>query len=386
MKLFVLLLISFPLAVVSQTKVSGVVLDKDNHKPLEFVDVFNGEKGTSSNADGRFEFNINDSLVSFNLLGYEKKTLPIKNFNKDTVYLKSKFMELDEVMISDIDEPIKGVFKKILVNYPLEPFAETFFMRCVLKKDNEIVKLQDLNGLLERQTLFSTSKSPMPKKNYVVEIKNMRKAGIEEKGDVYFEMFSFNEFFEAMISLYMSPELYNYELTFSQDREFIKYNFTPKEDSKLKSVGYYLVDQEDNAFHEYYMLNQENDKAFSKRGDIKYRTYYYELDVKFRKDAKDNKHYLNIAKLTAKVEVINKDGVSAYYTAEYYWIAGNQGDYKVRDNTSLNRDIFKISKEYDPMFWENQNQLLLTKDMKEFLKNLDSDKKNEYKTISNLSN
>jgi len=258
-------------------------------------------------------------------------------------------------------------------------------MRCVLKKDDEIVKLQDLNGLIERQTLFSTSKSPMPKNNYTIEIKNMRKAGIEED-DVHFEMFSFDEFFQAIISLYMSPELYNYKLTPSQDKEFIKYNFTPTEESKLKSEGYYLVNQEDHAFNEYYMINRDDENAFKERGDIRYRTYFYELDVKFKKNSQDDKYYLNIAKLTAKVEVRNEDKNPNFYTTEYYWIAGNQGDYEVKDNTSLKRDLFKINKDYDAIFWKNQNQLLLTKEMKEFLNSLETDKNNEYKTISNLSN
>lgn len=384
MRLFQFLFFFIPFIATSQTQITGIILDKDNHHPLEFVDIFNEENSTSSNTDGRFEFITSDSLVTFNLLGYEKRTIPIRKLNTDTIYLKNKFFELDEVIISDVEQPIKSVFKKILINYPLEPYSESFFMRCVLEKDNEIVKLQDINGLVERQTLFSTSKSPMPKRNYTVEIQHMRKAGIEED-DIHFELFSFNEFFKAIISLYMSPELYTYKTTPSNDQEFIKYNFTPKKDSKITSTGFYLVNVEDNAFNEYYMLNEEKDKAFQERGDIKYRTYFYELKVKFKKNKEDNKYYLNIAKLTAKVEVVNENKKSNHYTAEYQWIASNQGNFKVSDNTSLKKDLFKINEKYDPIFWKSQNKLPLTKEMKDFLKNLDVEKNNDYKTISNLS-
>lgn len=380
----ILLLLLFPLTAMSQSEINGVILDKDSNKPLEFVDIFNIENNTTSNADGRFNFTTKDSLVRFNLLGYEKKTLLLNDFKKDTIYLKNKFFELDEIIIADVEEPIKSVFKKVLVNYPLEPYSESFFMRCVLKRDNKIVKLQDLNGLLERKTLFSNSKTPMPKKNYNVEIKNMRKAGIEED-DIHFEMFSFDEFFRAIISLYMSPELFNYELKTSKEKEFIKYNFTPKANSDLASTGYYIVNSVDNAFNEYYMLNEEKDKAFQERGDIKYRTNYYELDVKFKKNNEANKYYLNIAKLTAKVEVVNENKESIFYEAEYQWIAENQGNYEVRDNTSLKRDIFKLNEKYDSLFWKNQNQLPLTIEMKEFLNGLNEDANSEFKTISNFS-
>jgi len=383
MKHFILIFLLIPISSIAQQKISGIILDKETSKPLEFVDVYNKETNTSSNVEGRFEFSTKDSIVNFNLLGYEKKMFPIDQFQGDTIFLNNKFLELDEVVISDLDQPIKAVFKQIVVNYPLEPYSESFFMRCVLKKNDKIIKLQDINGLVERQTLFSTSKSPMPKNNYNVEVENIRKAGIKEK-DIYFEMFSFEEFFKAITSLYMSPKLYDYKMKPSKDGQFIKYYFSPKQNNELASKGFYIVNSDDNAFNEYYLLNEEKKKVYQERGDIKYRTYFYELSVRFKKDEKSTKYFLDIAKLTAKVEVIDEENKSIFYNAEYQWIAQNQSDFKVDNNTSMSKDLFRLDKDYVPEFWQNQSELLLTEEMKKFVNGLENIDQNEYKIISNI--
>lgn len=374
-----------PLFVFSQSQVSGVILDKDTQEPLEFVDVYDKNKNTSSNEEGHFKFSTNDSSINFNLLGYESKNISITKNKIDTIYLKNKFFELEQVTIGKPDELIKSVFKKILNNYPLEPYSEAFFMRSILRKDERIVKLQDINGLIERETLFSTSKSPMPKNNYTVNIRNMRKAGIKEDNEVYFEMFSFEEFLQAIISLYMSPDLYDFEVKSPKENDYLIYNFEPKEGSDVVSSGHYIVNSEDNAFNEYYMVNEDKANNFKEKGNLKYRTYFYKLTVKFRKNNKDNKYYLSTAKLNAKVEVQNKKEGTNYYEAEYLWLTGNPANLEVEGNTSLKKDIFKIDKKYDPVFWENQNQLPLTEEMSNFLNNLGTGEDNQYEVISNIN-
>jgi len=383
LKHLILIFLLIPISLLAQQRVSGVILDKETSKPLEFVDIYNKETNTSSNVEGRFEFSTKDSVVNFNLLGYEKKMFPVDQIKGDTIFLTNKFLELDEINISDLDHPIKAVFKQIVVNYPLEPYSESFFMRCVLKKHDEIIKIQDINGLVERQTLFSTSKSPMPKNNYNVEVKNMRKAGVKEK-EIYFEMFSLEEFFKAITSIYMSPKLYDYEMKPSMDSQYIKYYFSPKQNNELTSNGYYIVNSDDNAFDEYYLLNEEKNKVYKEKGAIKYRTYFYELSVKFKKDEKNTKYFLDIAKLTAKVEVIDEEKKSIFYNAEYQWITKNPSDLRVDNNISLSKDLFKLNKDYVPEFWQNQNELLLTEEMTKFINGLENNDENEYKIISNI--
>jgi hypothetical protein len=378
-----ILTLFIPILLFPQSQINGVILDKDTHEPLEFVDVSDDNHNTSSNEDGYFRFSTNDSSINFNLLGYEIKNITLET-EIDTIYLKNKFIELEQVFIGNSDELVTSMFKKILDNYPLEPYSESFFMRSFLKKDGKIIKLQDLNGYIGRKTLFSTSKSPMPRKNYTVNISNMRKAGFKDDKKVYFEMFSFEEFFQAITSLYISPDLFNFEVESPKESEFLLYNFTPKERSNVLSRGHFLVNSKDNSFREYYMINEDNSNNFKEKRNIKYRTYFYELNVKFKKSDKDSKYYLSLAKLNAKVEVQDKTEGKNYYQVEYLWLAGNPGDFEVDANTSLKKDIFKIDKKYDPIFWQNQSQLPLTLEMEAFLNNLRTDADNQYEVISNF--
>jgi hypothetical protein len=374
------IIILFPYLLGAQNVINGTIVDTETLKPLEFVDVYTNQANTSSNAEGKFEITTNGNEVSFTLLGYEKKISTLKEINGDTIFLKNKFVALDEVLLSTSGvEPIIQMYRSIPENYPSETYSEEFFMRCLLKKDGAIVKLQDLSGLIERKMLFSTSKNPMPRNNYTVEIQNMRKASVKEE-DIYFEMFSMNEFLKALIATYMSPELYDFETVHSTDKDqsVVKYYFTPKPSSNLATNGFYLVNPEDKAFNQYYMLNSQKNKKFTEKRRIKYRTYFYELDVRFKSDTINKKYYLNKAKLSAKVELINKESDRVLYDVEYQWFTSNHGNVKVDDNFSMRRDLFKIDKDYNPQFWNNQNQLLLTSEMKSFLQGLTGEDKSEF--------
>ena len=144
------------------------------------------------------------------------------------------------------------------------------------------------------------------------------------------------------------------------------------------------MNSDDNAFDEYYLLNEEKNKVYKEKGAIKYRTYFYELSVKFKKDEKNTKYFLDIAKLTAKVEVIDEEKKSIFYNAEYQWITKNPSDLRVDNNISLSKDLFKLNKDYVPEFWQNQNELLLTEEMTKFINGLENNDENEYKIISNI--
>jgi len=380
MRILNFIIILCPFLLGAQNRINGTIVDTKTLKPLEFVDVYTNQANTSSNAEGKFEITTSATSVSFTLLGYENKLLTLKEIKGDTIFLKNKFVALEEVLLSNSEvKPIVKMYRSIPENYPSETYSEEFFMRCLLKKDGAIVKLQDLSGLIERKMLFSTSKNPMPRNNYTVEIQNMRKAGVKEE-DIYFEMFSMNEFLKALITIYMSPELYDFETIHSTDKDqsVVKYNFTPKPSSNLATNGFYLVNPEDKAFSQYYMTNIQENKKFTKKRDVKYRTYFYEIDMRFKKDTINKKYYLNKAKLAVKVEVINKESKGSFYEAEYQFFTLNHGNVKVDDNFSMRRDLFKIDKDYNPQFWNNQNQLLLTSEMKSFLQGLTGEDKSEF--------
>ncbi|MBZ0199590.1 MAG: carboxypeptidase-like regulatory domain-containing protein, partial [Ignavibacteriaceae bacterium] len=86
MKYLIIAFLFFTLTLSAQTSVSGNVYDADTNEPLNGANIFVKNKpqiGMPSGEDGFFKLNgleNNDELV-FSFVGYESKTLPLKNEN-----------------------------------------------------------------------------------------------------------------------------------------------------------------------------------------------------------------------------------------------------------------------------------------------------------------
>ncbi|WP_223269134.1 MULTISPECIES: hypothetical protein [unclassified Polaribacter] len=154
----------------------------------------------------------------------------------------------------------------------------------------------------------------MPKKNYKVEILQMRKAGIKEKG-IYFKMFSFKEILNLTSSLIIDPKLYNFKEKFSDNNECTKYHFLPKPDQKTKIQGSYLINNKDKAIIEF-TSNHRIKSPFTEVQEIKFRTTSFEYLVSFKKDTLDDLYYVDKSKKIAQVEVIT-DNKGSLYDLEY---------------------------------------------------------------------
>lgn len=353
----------------TQNKLNGQILDYETKRPIEYADIYNSKDFTSSNSDGKFWFQSVEDSIHIRLLGYETIHSTFENLKKDRIYLNRKLEFLDEVILSE-QQSIKSVHRNIYKNYFSQPFTESFFLRCVLKKNGEIIKLQDLSGLVGRKTLFSTPQYPMPRKNYSVRIDNMRKASIENT-DISFELFSFEEFFAAISSIDINTEDFNFNEINYEDGQFLKYNFSPKDVKQLSTKGYYLVNKEDNATQEFYSINTPNRRNFEESRGVKYRTVHYELYVSFKKNYTKQKYFIDKAKLRAKVEAVNKDRKTFLYEAEYLWIVLRQTYRNIENHIPLDKDIFTLTIPYNEQFWEAQNNLLLTDEMLAFLEGLE---------------
>jgi hypothetical protein len=59
---------------------------------------------------------------------------------------------------------------------------------------------------------------------------------------------------------------------------------------------------------------------------------------------------------------------------------------KVEPNFATDKDVFKAKFPYSAEFWSSQNQLLLTSELKDFLKRVseNKDKKKEFEIIGNF--
>lgn len=102
---FVLLLISFIISsLITGQNITGKVVDAKSLEPLAFVNViFNeGYTGVSTDIDGNFTVNQNDSLKSltFTYIGYNRTTMSINEVNKNGIInLKRKAIDINEVLV-----------------------------------------------------------------------------------------------------------------------------------------------------------------------------------------------------------------------------------------------------------------------------------------------
>jgi len=109
------------------------------------------------------------------------------------------------------------------------------------------------------------------------------------------------------------------------------------------------------------------------------------LNIDFKKNKKKNVYHIDKARLDAKVKVIDEkyDEEILYEVSYIMHTKNNFEDIDFKENTSISKDIFDLKFKYNTSFWENQNQQMLTQEMKKFINNLDP-KNREYKIKTNL--
>lgn len=373
-----------------QTK--KVVVDKVTKLPLEKVNVYNLKDNSITNEEGYFSFITDYNELNFSLIGYENLKLSFEEVNKrDTIFLQSKTIELEEVVVGGEMAIMKKVYAKMKENYILEPYNENFFLRCVLKRNDELVRLQDIYGKVSRKSIFKTKTQPDNKCE--VEILNMRKVGIKDKEDfIYFEFQSFEKLFDinAMISI----NLEDFELTQEKNaaNNFFKISFSKKIDNSVgqKTSGYFIINKEDYAIVEtHFDLYDDGEKVpFQKKGNVEYRTTIFKTTSNYRKSSSTNKYYLNNAKSDVRVELLGNEKVpKAFYDySTNFFVTNSFIAEKAKSNLSMDKDIFKVKYPYSEQFWKSQNQLPLTSDLNAFLKRVseNKDNKKEFEVVGNF--
>lgn len=385
------LLIVFFISNVSYTQTNilkKIVVDAETLTPLPNVHIYSKLDNTLSNEDGFFTFYSNDNEVVFNHLGYEVLFTTINEIQpKDTIYLKPKLFELNEVVVLDNKNLIKSVYSKIFDNYPTSSFEEESFIRCVLRKDGEIIKMQDLIVAKQQNTLFTTQQN----KNleYSFEIKNLRKAGFLSKDSEDFELLSLNELYSWFSAIFTIPKYYNYIEDSWLDENHVKVNFQ-KNDELLENAsleGYYIVNNSDFSFKQVKYKTVYNNIdliPYKNKSNVKWRTIGNELYVDYKKEYSTNKYYVNNAVLKTTVEVIN-NGYKSIYEVSYQIVNVkiNQNQ-RIKGNVSSKQDMFKINFRYNREFWKNQNQLILDDELTKFIDNLKNLNRKQYKIYTNF--
>jgi len=95
---FLLLLIS---SGVFAQQLSGVVLDKLSHKPVEYATIHTGNFVTSTSIDGKFSlYNIRFSdTLRVTCVGYLPYTYTVYNIHTDTIYVEPVLIQLEDVNV-----------------------------------------------------------------------------------------------------------------------------------------------------------------------------------------------------------------------------------------------------------------------------------------------
>lgn len=220
--------------VVAQHTTSKYLADKDTKAPLRAATIHNVNDYTVTNDDGHFVFYSTNDSVTIKMLGYEtlKTTFKALSRTKDTLYLTPKPFQLDEVTLSN-KNIIQEAYNHASTNYPMEPFVEDFFLRCVLKRNGELVKIEDFSGRVKRDQLLGA------KKNFSFQLLNMRKFGIEKKGMRAddFNLPSLNDLFQWWSNvLFLSPKEYRFSGLKVIDETHQQVSHNPKKKKTIKVV------------------------------------------------------------------------------------------------------------------------------------------------------
>lgn len=366
-------------------KISKMIADKTTKLPLENVGIYNDKDNSTTNQEGTFVFFSDKNEINFNLLGYNSfKTTFEEIEKKDTIFMDAKIFELKEIVIPNLELFVKKAYDKIGENY-ISNYTSNFFLRNVLKKDSSIVVLQDIHAIREKSANIKNSNQ--------IQILNMRKTSFfDKKNSIDFQFPNFEEFlsgsYPPLDKIYFSEEEYN-------DVDFRKILFEAKEKNIQKQIqrGYFIININDFAIVEFFVSQYDNPEVlpFNKFTFTKsqFRTTKYERFFRQTKDSILNKYYVSISKLNAQVEVLvdgkSNNAFNFNFTMDYFNTKKITNE-RVNSNFATDKDIFKAKFPYSADFWNNQNQLPLTNELKDFLKRVseNKDKKKEFEIIGNF--
>ena len=369
----------------SQNTLSKYLADKETKAPLKSATIHNANDYTVTNDDGHFVFYSSNDSVTIKMLGYEtlKTTFKALSRTKDTLYLTPKPFQLDEVTLSN-KNILQEAYNHATTNYPMEPFVEDFFLRCILKRNGELVKIEDFSGRIKRDKLLGAEK------NFTFQLLNMRKFGIEKKGvrADNFELPSLNDLFQWWSNiLFLDSKEYRFSGLKVIDETHQQVSHTPKNEEDDKSgIGYFIINTDDYAVKE--RIHKINPKIihkipYTKKPFIKYRTIDYFYKEKCEKDTKNNKYFIANAIVNVKVEGYVGEERIVYDVSFELIVTRPFSDLSTfKANVNGEKELFKLEVPYNKEFWETQNQLPLTNEMRDFINKPHNTK--EYRVISNF--
>jgi hypothetical protein len=109
--------------VIGQTEIHGLVVDKETHRPLPFVNIVYSAKynlGTTTDLDGRFKINskVNIKELSFFYMGYNDTSISSANIKLEnlTIKLQPKAYVLNDVQVYAKENPAHRIINQAIIN------------------------------------------------------------------------------------------------------------------------------------------------------------------------------------------------------------------------------------------------------------------------------
>jgi len=274
-------------------------------------------------------------------------------------------------------------------NYPLYPYKEKFLLRGVLRYNVEITRIQDLQGKLERRTLLYTHEIEPDKKDFKVELTNMRKVGLVlDENDIYFIFDSFYGLFINLTPVNATGDAFDLiESTFENGSKIDLSFQTKPEFANEKVTGNYIINAKNNDIEQFKIVFEFENNPFLENEDSRYRIISIDKEISLSKSRKNQKYYIESSKNHVVIKQTDENNsYTSYYDVSFILTTSdNEGDFDVKKNVSTSKDLFKINYPYDQRFWITQNQLLLTEEMLDFIEKV-QDPNNEFKVRSNIKN
>lgn len=380
---FVLLSFFVSIAAYGQHHLRAVLWDKQAKAPVVYATVVSGQAYAISNEEGGFEISFSEEALHIDCLGYESLSSSFTALaGRDTLYLSPKTFVLEEVTI-DPNESYRQMVKAIDKWYALDTHKERFFIRCLLRKNGQIEKLIDIVGKVEKKALMGTPTKPFPKKPYKVEIEQLRVAAINSSKVYKVNMPELADAFMGLAVMGTPVDHFWHRKLKGEGSAEDKIEFGNKDTQQVKTSGYYLMDNE-RWVPKQFAMSADNIAIDYKKNfwGLKHRVLHRERRSDFALNPATGKYQLARGTLLNKQEVLSKEGTDIFELYYFYDAQPLPMSEPLKENASVEKDMFKLKFPYNAAYWEHNNVLLLTDEMQAFVKRVGSEK--EFKTVTNL--
>ena len=152
----------------SQNNSSFTVLNFDTKEPIAFANIIFDDdvySGTISDIDGVFYTPNTVKKLTISYIGYESKTMEVSSLNSNVIMLKPHISALDEVVITNTENPahriIRNAIKNRELNNPenLNSFTYQSYDKIFVDGEDIVVKedtLNEIGNFSEQSYLFIT--------------------------------------------------------------------------------------------------------------------------------------------------------------------------------------------------------------------------------------